>query len=43
MRTLRLVKRSGWLVLMAVSALSLEWGASAPLNFPAGGHTNYGD
>ena len=34
---------SGFLVLMAVSALSLGWGASAPLNFPVGGHTNYGN
>ena len=31
------------LILIAVSALSLGWAASAPLNFPMGGHTNYGD
>jgi hypothetical protein len=31
------------LILIAASALSLGWAASAPLNFPIGGHTNYGD
>jgi len=31
------------LILMAVSALSLGWGASGSLSFPVGGHTNYGD
>ena len=35
--------RSGSLILMTVSALSVGWAASAPLSFPVGGHTNYGD
>ena len=28
---------------LVISAMSLSWAAAAPLNFPVGGHTNYGD